>query len=71
MKVDHKDGRCRRCGGSLEVTDANDATMTVECDECGECYLVQPDAFRNGSIEYFAAFHLQRDLEAGGDAHDA
>jgi hypothetical protein len=30
MRVDPKDGTCRSCGGELEITDADDATMTVE-----------------------------------------
>lgn len=31
MHVEPADGRCRSCGGLLEITDADDATMTVEC----------------------------------------
>ena len=33
MLVEKKDGSCRECGGVLEITDADDATMTVECTE--------------------------------------
>jgi hypothetical protein len=33
MRVNPKDGRCRSCGGELTIIDADDATMTVECDE--------------------------------------
>ena len=44
MRVDPKDGRCRGCGGTLTITDADDATMTVDC-ECGDTYLVETDAF--------------------------
>jgi hypothetical protein len=31
MQVDPKHGRCRSCGGTLDIIDADDATMTVEC----------------------------------------
>jgi len=33
MRVDPKDGTCRECRGTLTIIDADDATMTVECDE--------------------------------------
>ena len=53
MLVEKKDGSCRECGGVLEITDADDATMTVECTECGETYLVEPDAFGDGCMTYY------------------
>ena len=54
MKVLTKDGCCRSCGGTLEIVDADDATMTVEC-ECGECYQVETDAFNDGAMHYYPA----------------
>ena len=33
MRVNRKDGVCRSCDGELEIIDADDATMTVECLE--------------------------------------
>lgn len=33
MTVDMKDGCCRTCGSQLNITDADDATMSVECIE--------------------------------------
>ena len=48
MRVDPKDGRCRECRGTLTIIDADDATMTVECDDCGDVYLVETDAFGDG-----------------------
>lgn len=69
MRIEPKDGRCRSCGGDLEITDADDATMTVECD-CGEIYLVEPDAFGDGAVRYFVGFHAER-TQAGGDENDA
>mgnify|MGYP006205695281 CR=1 FL=1 len=59
MRVNPKDGRCRECGSELEIVDADDATMIVECVEGGHLYAVEPDAFGDGV-----------DLEAGvGLAH--
>jgi len=58
MMIDPADGMCRSCGGALMVTDADDATMTVECQdaECGDEYLVEPDAFNDGCITYYVPF---------------
>ncbi len=53
MLVDLKDGKCRSCGEQLKVTGADDATMTVECTECGDSYLVEPDAFDDGCMTYY------------------
>ena len=56
MRVDSQDGRCRNCGGTLTIIDADDATMTVECDDCGDCYLVETDAFGDGCMTYYVGF---------------
>ena len=57
MRVDPKDGVCRSCGGELEVIDADDATMTVECQgECGATSVVEPDAFGDGCMTYYVGF---------------
>ena len=57
MRVDPKDGVCRSCGGELEVIDADDATMTVECQgECGDSYVVETDAFGDGCMVYYPGF---------------
>ena len=66
MKVDRKDGRCRSCGGTLNIVDADDATMTVECTDpaCGECYAVEPDAFGDGAMLYYVTV-LSKKLEGG------
>ena len=65
VAVDRQDGRCRECGGTLEIVDADDATMTVEC-ECGESYQVEPDAFGDGCMTYYLAIMAER-LEGGDD----
>ena len=69
MRVSTKDGTCRSCGGELTIIDADDATMTVEC-ECGESYLVETDAFGDGCMTYYVGFLSQRgefDDEEGGE----
>ena len=59
MLVQTKDGKCRSCGGQLEIIDADDATMTVECQECDDSYLVEPDAFGDGAMNYYPQFLAQ------------
>lgn len=66
MLVDLMDGRCRTCDGRLVVVDADDATMTVQCEECDDSYLVEPDAFGDGGMHYYVAAMTQR--MKGGDA---
>jgi DNA-directed RNA polymerase subunit RPC12/RpoP len=63
MRVDRKDGVCRSCGGELEIIDADDATMTVECQECGESCVVEPDAFGDGCMMYYVDFMTDREEE--------
>lgn len=53
MLVELQDGKCRECGGQLEITGADDATLDVECTECGDGYTVEPDAFNDGGIKYW------------------
>ena len=66
MIVDRVDGRCRECGGTLKIIEADDATMTVIC-ECGEEYDVETDAFNDGGIVYYPAF-IAGKLKGGDDA---
>lgn len=56
MRVNPKDGTCRECGGELTIIDADDATMTVECQACEIVYLVEPDAFSDGCMTYYVGF---------------
>lgn len=64
MLVDLPDGSCRECGGQLEIVDADDATMDVQCtnDECGEAYTVEPDAFQDGCVIYYIPFMVEREF---------
>lgn len=59
MRIDPRDGSCRTCSGNLTIVDADDATMTVEC-ECGESYVVETDAFGDGCMKYYIPFMAQR-----------
>lgn len=69
MRVETKDGSCRECGGALEIIDADDATMTVECEDGGHCYAVEHDAFGDGCMIYLVEFLASR--QEGGDDDDA
>ena len=53
MLVELRDGRCRTCGGQLDIEEVDDATMTVLCLECGDSYPVETDAFNDGGIHYW------------------
>ena len=53
MLVDLPDGKCRSCNGQLEIVGVDDATMDVECTECGDGYTVEPDAFHDRGIKYW------------------
>lgn len=75
MRVDPHDGRCRDCGGELEIIEADDATMTVQCLECGESSIVETDAFGDGAIHYYPQFMTEqlverrRDRDTSGDVN--
>ena len=57
------DGVCSECGGSLIVTDANEYSMLVECESCGEVRTMETDAYGDGGIEYWPA--IMAELEGG------
>lgn len=63
MLVKPSDGTCRECGGQLKIIDADDASMTVECQECGDSYQVEPDAFGDGCMTYYVGIMTDRDEE--------
>lgn len=65
MLVDLRDGCCRTCGGRLQIIDADDATMTVECSaaDCGDVYVVEPDAYGDGCVTYYLGFLSEKLLE--------
>lgn len=64
MLVDLSDGYCRTCGGQLEITGADDATMDVECTVCNDSYTVETDAFNDGGIKYWSEAMLEFGEEA-------
>ena len=53
MLVNLEDGRCRSCGGQLEIDDVEDGLMYVSCEACGDSYEVEPDAFGDGCMTYY------------------
>lgn len=47
VAIDRRDCTCGECGGSLEVVEVDDATMSVECEN-GHAYDLEHDAFDAG-----------------------
>ena len=66
MLVDLKDGSCRECRGQLEITEADDATMDVVCQECGDEYAVEPNAFNDGGIVYWPQVMAEQEGDSDG-----
>jgi hypothetical protein len=58
VAIDPADCVCSDCGGSLEVTGVDDATMTVEC-EAGHSADLEHDAFAAG-FDYVLEFLRRR-----------
>ena len=61
MQVDLSHGKCRSCGRVLNITEVDDATMTVVCEECGDEYLVETDAFNDGGLLYWPAMMARQE----------
>jgi len=53
--------KCRECGGELNIlgTGGYDDTIEVECQDCGECYEVEPDGLGEGGLEMIDAQMIQ------------
>lgn len=60
MRIRKTDGVCRQCGGEQEIVDADDATMDVECLDCGDLCVMEPDAFGDGCVDYYIPFVASR-----------
>jgi hypothetical protein len=56
--VDPEDCTCTECGGSLEITDVDDATMSVAC-EAGHAYELEHDAFE-AAFDYVLEYLSRR-----------
>lgn len=67
MLIELQDGQCRECSGQLEIVSADDVSPTVECQECGETYDVETDAFGDGAILYWPTFMAEQ-LGRGGES---
>jgi hypothetical protein len=56
IRIARNDCTCGECGGTLELTDADDVTLSVECEN-GHAYDLEHDAFDAGFdyvLEYLA-----------------
>lgn len=51
--VNPKDKTCWQCQGQLNVVDADDCSLTVDCLECEETFQVETDALNDGAIVYW------------------
>ena len=58
LPIDREDCTCSECGGSLEVTEVNEATMSVECEN-GHAYELEHDAFES-AFDYVLEFLSRR-----------
>lgn len=58
VSIDRSDCTCGECGGSLEVIEVDDATMSVECEH-GHVYDLEHDAFEAG-FDYVLESHSRR-----------
>jgi hypothetical protein len=70
MLVELTDGACRSCGGQLQITEVDDATMTVLCLECLDSFPVETDAFNDGGIHYYPSFlqqQMRKRTKKGGE----
>lgn len=45
---------------------ADDATMDVVCQECGDEYAVEPDAFNDGGIVYWPQVMAEQEGDSDG-----
>lgn len=64
MLVELEDGACTECGGQMEITGVDDASLDADCTECGHSIHVEPDYFRDGGIKYWpeAMAEVEEDL---------
>jgi transcription elongation factor Elf1 len=60
MHVNPRDGVCRSCNGPLRIVDVDDATMTLDCMQCGDSYNVEPDALGDGCMIYYVQMMAER-----------
>lgn len=47
---------CRECKSkNVKIVDADECSITVHCLNCGEEYLLEPDGFGEGGMEWVEA----------------
>jgi DNA-directed RNA polymerase subunit M/transcription elongation factor TFIIS len=66
MRVEPTDGRCRECNGLLDVTDADEDSLTVTCRTCGEEYALEPDGLNDGGMIYHPRVLADKLMQGGG-----
>lgn len=69
MRVAPEDGCCRACGAALKIIYSDDGTLTVECQDCGDVYDVETDAFGDGCMTYYVPLQIRK-LREGADGPD-
>ncbi len=62
--IDPEEGCCAECSGVLEVTAVADATLSVECTDCGEACELEHDAFDGTATDYVLEFLRRRGTDA-------
>ena len=53
IQVAKSDKACFECGGQLTVVDADDISLTVVCEDCGEEWRLESDGLGDGGVEYW------------------
>lgn len=62
--------------GTFKFIDVDDATITVQCDQCGVVHTLEPDGLDEGGFEWIEALEtLNKDPDTGelldeGDEED-
>lgn len=62
MLVEKCHGSCRECGGQLRITEVEEDMMHVQCDDCGDAYEVETDAFGDGCMLYWFPLILKKKM---------
>ena len=62
MLISLDDGTCFECDGQLKVIEVDDCSMLVECVECENSIVVEPDAFGDGCVDYYIPFYAESQM---------
>jgi transcription elongation factor Elf1 len=61
VRVSKKDFVCPECGGQVTAVDCDDATIDIECDDCGNFMTVEPDGLHDGGVIYWPQLMVQKE----------